>query len=123
MANPLQPKCVKILEYEYNAFVVIATGTTKSGIMDIIAGVPMVIEDHIPVPYYDKGYGSIVNLFYGFEIKWGQDTPTELQKQKINELIDKGGRGYFVRSEEELRKILDEGLKPQKYKLKNKIIL
>lgn len=103
MSNPLQPKAAKVLQAEYEAFVVIATGTTRSGIMDIVA--------------------CIKGLFYGFEIKWKNDVPSELQKQKINALIDAGGRGYFVRSIDELRAILDNDLEPWKYDLKDPLFL
>lgn len=117
MANPLQPKCAKVLEQEFGAFVVIATGTSKSGIPDIVACVN------------EEGYGGPGNpdgdygAFYGFEIKWGNDTPSELQKRKINEIIDAGGKAYFIRSVEQLRKILIDQTPPQRYELKPKVIL
>lgn len=95
MANPLQPKCVKILEQEYNAFVIVTVSTSKSGIADIIA--------------------CIDGMFYAFEVKWGNDKPSELQKQKINEVIDAGGKAYFIRSEIHLRNILDNNIKPTRY--------
>lgn len=117
MANPLQPKCAKILEIEYNAFVIIPTGTTKSGVPDILACIPMNIGTNICVETVTLG------LFYGFEIKWKNDQPSELQKQKINAVIDAGGRAYFIRSEHQLREILDSNLQPIKYDLKPKMQL
>lgn len=116
MANPLQPKCANVLEIEYKAFIVIATATTKSGIMDIFASVPRIIEGAC-------GYDHTLGLFYGFEIKWKTDKPSEIQKQKINELIDAGGRGYFIKSVEQLRDILDNDIPPTRYVLKNKFKL
>ena len=103
MANPLQPKCAKVLEQEFGAFVVIATGTNKSGIPDIVA--------------------CVNDLFYGFEIKWGNDRPSELQKRKINEILDAGGKAYFIRSVEQLRNILLNQVEPVRYELKPKVIL
>lgn len=99
MANPLQPKVIKVLETEYYAYVIKVQVASVSGHMDIIA--------------------CINGLFYGFEIKYKTDTPSELQKQKINKLIDAGGRGYFIRSVEQLRNILDNNIAPTKY-LSNK---
>lgn len=103
MANPLQPKVAKTLEKEYDAFVIVNTATSKAGMMDIVA--------------------SVNGLFYGFEVKWKTDTPSELQKQKINELIDKGGRGYFIKSIPQLREILDKGIAPVKYALRPSVRL
>ena len=103
MANPLQPKCVKILEQEYNAFVIVTVSTSKSGIADIIA--------------------CIDGMFYAFEIKWGDDKPSELQKQKINEVIDSGGKAYFITSENELRYILDSCIAPIRYSPKVNIVI
>ena len=51
------------------------------------------------------------------------DTPSELQKRKINEIIDAGGKAYFIRSVEQLRKILVDQIPPQRYELKPKVIL
>jgi len=103
MANPLQPKVIQCLETEYNAFVINITAASKSGNMDVIA--------------------SINGLFYGFEIKWKTDTPSMLQKQKINALTAAGGRGYFVRSVEQLRKILNNDLPSEQYDLSSNIML
>lgn len=95
MANPLQPKVIKILETEYNAYVIKVQAASKSGHMDVIA--------------------CIDGLFYGFEIKYKSDVPSELQKDKINSLIDAGGKGYFIRSVEQLRYILNQKIAPEKY--------
>lgn len=115
MANPLQPKCIKVLEVEYGAFVVNATATSKSGIMDLIVCLPRKCQGE---------FGEeIEGLFYGFEIKWKTDKPSEIQKKKINDVIKAGGRAYFIHSEAELRKILDEDISPSIYRLKNKVIL
>lgn len=51
--------------------------------------------------------------FYGLEIKWKTDQPSALQRDKINRCIDAGGKAYFVRSEDHLRRIMD-GLEPLK---------
>lgn len=114
MANPLQPKCIDIIEKEFGGYTINVTSASKSGHMDLIACVPRLIRVDEPAP---------VGLFYGFEIKWKSDTPSELQKQKINALIDAGGKGYFIRSTEQLRSILMLNIKPIKYDLKNKIIM
>jgi len=98
MSNPLQPKVIKVLEKEYNAFVVNVTASSRSGVMDLLA--------------------CIKGQFYGFEIKWKTDQPSELQKDKINTLIDAGGKGYFIRSVEEIRQVLDQDLPPIKYETK-----
>lgn len=103
MANPLQPKCIRILEQEFNAYVVNLVAGSKSGDTDLIA--------------------CIEGLYYGFEIKWAKDTPSEIQKKKINKVIDAGGRAYFIRSEEQLRYILSHKLPPKKYDAKSKFIL
>lgn len=99
MANPLQPKCIKILEEEWQAYVINIIGSSKIGHMDIVA--------------------CVGGLFYGFEIKWKTDTPSESQKKKINDLINSGGRGYFIRSEDQLRDILSNNRNPVKYALKD----
>lgn len=123
MANPLQPKVVKCLEKHYDAFVVVANSTSKSGIMDVLACVPLCLINNkwIPAPkeYMDRALG----VFYGFEIKWKSDKPSELQKEKINTLIDKGGRGYFIRSIDQLEDILLNDVAPVKYELKKPVSL
>lgn len=103
MANPLLPKCTKLLKEKYKAFLVVSTGVSVSGIMDIVA--------------------CVNGLFYGFEIKWKNDTPSELQKQKINDLVDSGGRGYFIKTVEQLIEILDHDLQPIKYEIKNHVYM
>lgn len=103
MANPLQPKCIKVLENEYNAYVINIIVASKAGNMDSIA--------------------CINSEFYGFEFKWKNDIPSELQKEKINACIDAGGKAYFIKSVEQLRYILDTNQKPVKYEYKNKFIL
>ena len=100
MANPLQPKIVKCLEKEYNAYTINVTAASRAGHMDIVC--------------------CIKGLFYGFEIKWKNDVPSMLQKQKINALIDAGGKGYFIRSVDQLKDILNNNLLPNKYDLSSK---
>lgn len=95
MANPLQPKVIKCLEDEYGAYVINITAASKSGHMDVIA--------------------CIRGDFYGFEVKWKNDQPNELQKDKINKCIEAGGRAYFIRSIEQLRKTIDFAISPIKY--------
>lgn len=95
MANPLQPKIIKVLETEYNAYVIKVQAASVAGHMDIVA--------------------CISGLFYGFEIKYKTDTPSELQKDKINKLIDAGGKGYFIHSVAQLKNILDNNITPTKY--------
>lgn len=97
MSNPLQPKIIKILEREYNAYVINVTGSSRAGNMDLIACI----------------YGQ----FYGFEIKWKSDKPSALQRDKINKCLDAGGKAYFVKSEDHLRRIMD-GYEPlQRYEV------
>lgn len=103
MANPLQPKCMKCLEDEFDAYAINLTAASKSGNMDIIA--------------------CIKGEFWGFEIKWKNDQPSELQKEKINNCIDAGGRAYFIRSVEQLRMVITQRLNPAKYPLKHKFTL
>jgi len=103
MANPLQPNIIKMLETEFEALVINVVGSSKSGMPDLIA--------------------CIQGQFFGFEIKWKNDRPSELQKTKINSIIDAGGRAYFIRSTEQLRFILNQGLEPERYTLKNKFKL
>ncbi len=103
MANPLQPKVVKCLEGRYGAFVINIVSTSKSGTMDLVS--------------------CMEGLFYGFEIKWKKDKPSELQKQKINECIDAGGRAYFIKSVEQLIDILDNDIKPTRYETKKKFTI
>ena len=99
MANPLQPKVISVLEKEYKAFVVNVTAASRSGVTDLIV--------------------CHAGLFYGFEIKWKNDQPSELQKDKINKVIDAGGKAYFIRSVADIHAVLKEGLEPVKYQLKN----
>lgn len=103
MANPLQPKVLKVLEKDYGAYAINVVAASKSGTMDIVA--------------------CIKGIFYGFEIKWKNDQPSELQKQKINKCIEAGGRAYFIRSIDQLRGILDNDIVPIKYKLKTSMVL
>ncbi len=103
MSNPLQPKVVECLENEYNAYVIKVMAASKAGHMDLVA--------------------SIKGRFYGFEIKWKSDRPSELQKQKINSCLDSGGLAYFIKSLEELRYILDNDVPPVRYEAKNKFSL
>lgn len=103
MANPLQPKCIKVLEQDYNAYVIKITSASKAGHMDIIA--------------------CIKGLFYGFEIKWKSDVPSELQKDKINKVIDAGGKAYFIHSTKQLKDIMDNDIAPFKYELSNRFII
>lgn len=103
MANPLQPKVIKCLENEYNAYVINITAASKAGHMDVIA--------------------CIKGLFYGFEVKWKNDRPSELQKDKINQCIDAGGKAYFVRSIEHLKDLLNNDITPIKYETNKRYIL
>lgn len=103
MANPLQPKIIKVLEREYKALVVNVTASSKSGIMDLLA--------------------CINGQFYGFEIKWKNDQPSQLQKQKINALANAGGKGYFIRSTDQLRKVLNNHLPTERYDLTSELTL
>ena len=103
MSNPLQPKVIKCLENEYNAFTVNVTAASRSGVMDVLA--------------------CIKGRFYGFEVKWKSDKPSQLQKQKINTLTEAGGRGYFIRSVEQLRYTIDNDLPSEKYDLSTKLVL
>lgn len=98
MANPLQPKVINCLETHYSAYVINLIASAKSGDADLIA--------------------CIKGEFWAFEVKWASDTPSELQRIKINNVIDAGGRAYFIRSVEELCKIIDNKVEPTKYKLK-----
>ena len=112
MANPLQPKIIKCLKEEFGAFVVNIVSTSKSGTMDLIACIDL-----------QKCTQDAIGLFYGFEVMWGKDTPSELQKQKINDCIDAGGKAYFIRSVEELRNILNNNIEPTRYETKKKFTL
>lgn len=103
MANPLQPKCIKVLENEYDAYVINITAASKSGNMDLIA--------------------CIKGQFYGFEIKWKTDTPSDLQRDKINKCVAAGGKAYFIRTVEQLRYILDHDMVPETYIIKSQFIL
>lgn len=131
MANPLQPKIIKCLEEEYNAFVVNIVSTSKSGTMDLLACVPTNLEIrgndicvvHVLNAYSKYLLGNSVGVFYGFEVKWGKDVPSELQKQKINDCIRSGGKAYFIRSVEELRNVLDNNIEPTIYETKKKFTI
>ena len=99
MANPLQPKCIRLLEKEFSAYVINITSASHSGHMDLIA--------------------CIKGEFWGFEIKWKSDTPSLLQKEKINKCLLSGGKAYFIRSVEELRNIITNRLEPISYPIKS----
>ena len=103
MANPLQPKCIKIIEEEFNGYAINLVAASKSGHMDIVAGID--------------------GEFWGFEIKWKNDQPSELQKQKINKCIDAGNRAFFIRDADELRRIIRAKSKPLRYELKHHLNL
>ena len=98
MANPLQPKCIAVLEKEFNAYVINVTAASRSGNMDLIA--------------------CIQGAFWGFEIKWKTDTPSIVQKEKINKCIDAGGKAFFVRSIEDLRHFITSNAEPIKYEIR-----
>lgn len=116
VANPLQPKVIKVLENEYGAFVINVTSSSKRGNMDLVACISRCLSFK-PIKF------SVSGLFYGFEIKWKSDRPSELQKQKINDCIDAGGRAYFIKSVDQLRYILDNDVPPVRYQLKPKLEL
>lgn len=61
--------------------------------------------------------------FWAFEYKWGSDVPSLLQKEKINKVIDAGGRAYFIRSADELRAIVTNRPNPIKYDIRPSVIL
>lgn len=103
MSNPLQPKVIKVLEKEYNAYAINITAASRAGHMDVIC--------------------CINGLFYGFEVKWKNDQPSPLQKEKINKLTAAGGRGYFIRSIDQLYNILDANLPSEKYDLSTNLVL
>lgn len=98
MANPLQPKCISILEKEFGAYVVNVMAASRSGNMDLIV--------------------CIRGTFWGFEIKWKSDTPSIAQKEKINKCIAAGGKAFFVRSTEELRNFILLDAEPIEYVIK-----
>ena len=100
MANLLQPKCITILEKEFGAYVINVTAASKSGHMDLVA--------------------CITGEFWGFEIKWKNDQPSELQKEKINKCLDADGRAYFIRSTDQLRQTINQRMEPIRYALKPK---
>lgn len=102
MANPLQPKCLKVLEEEFGAYAINLTAASKSGHMDIVCCIP------------HNGIGE----FWGFEIKWKSDVPSELQKDKINKCVKAGGRAYFIRSVDQLRKVIRERQAPETFTFK-----
>lgn len=99
MANPLQPKCNAVLRDEFDAYVINLTAASEAGNMDTVA--------------------CIKGGFYGFEYKWKTDQPSDVQKQKINDCIDAGGKAYFIRSVEQLRNIMLNNIEPTKYALKH----
>lgn len=95
MANPLTDKCRTLLDDIYGVYRIAIVGSSKSGHMDDIC--------------------CYNGLFYGFEYKYKSDTPSEVQKEKINKCIDNGGRAYFIRSVDQLKYILDNDVTPTKY--------
>lgn len=95
MGNPLQPAVVDVLEKEFDAVVINLVSGSKAGYSDIIA--------------------CIKGKFYGFEVKWRNDTPKELQKTRINQIIDAGGSAYFIRSVQQVRDILTNNIGPVRY--------
>lgn len=103
MANPLQPKVIKCLENDFDAYVINLTSASKAGNMDVLA--------------------CIKGEFFGFEVKWKSDQPSLLQKQKINACINAGGKAFFTRSIAELRDQIAGTIKPVKYELGNKFTL
>lgn len=98
MANPLQPKCIKVITNEYNGVAINLTAASVSGHSDIIA--------------------CIKGDFWAFEVKYKNDMPSELQKEKINRYIDAGGKAFFIRSVEALRLAINGATPPIKYELK-----
>lgn len=99
MANPLQPKVIKYLEDQWDAYVVNVSSVTKRGVPDLLV--------------------CIDGIFYGFEIKWAKDRPSESQKRNLNLIQDAGGKGIFVRSVEQLDSWLRGDRKCIRYKLKS----
>lgn len=102
MANPLQPKCIAAIE-NLGGYCINLVSSSRSGDPDIIA--------------------CIKSLFYGFEIKWKSDQPSELQKQKINDILDAGGRAYFIRSVEQLIYVITHDVPPVRYEVKTTLKL
>ncbi len=92
MANLLQTVVLKMLKEKYNAYAINIIHGSTSGIPDIIA--------------------CIEGRFYVFEIKYGKDVVSELQKQHINKIIESGGRAHIITSTNQLCNILDNDLNP-----------
>lgn len=101
--NPLQPKIIKVLQVEYNAFVTNVITSSFSGTGDLIV--------------------CIDGRYFMFEIKYKNDTASTLQKIKVNDVIKAGGKAYFISSIEELRYILDNHIKPVLQRIKTEFEL
>lgn len=85
----LQTDCIKIIEEEYNGYVINVIAGSRSGLGDL--------------------YACVQGTFYLFEIKSTGDTIKALQKENINRVRAAGGKGFEIRSVERLRSVLDTG--------------
>lgn len=103
MANPLQPKVIEYLEVILDAYVTKVVAGSRSGEPDVIA--------------------CVEGDYYAFEIKWKNDRPSKIQKLRINQIIDKGGKAYFIRSVDDLRDIFSNSKPPIKYDIKTSIVM
>ena len=95
--NPLQPKVIERLENTFNAFVTNVIATSKGGTGDIIA--------------------CIKGQYYMFEIKWGKDRLSDLQRDKINRVINAGGKAYVITALSQIDEIILNDIVPQLYPL------
>lgn len=103
MANPLQPKVIRFLKKREQTYTINIMSASLGGTGDTVA--------------------CIKGLFYMFEIKYRYDKPSKLQKQKINEAIEAGGKAYFICSVDQLKNILDKNIQPIKYELGTEVNL
>lgn len=93
--NPLQPKVIKRLETVFHAFVTNIISTSKGGTGDIIA--------------------CIKGQYYMFEIKYGKDRLSDLQRDKINRVINAGGKAYVITELSQIDEIILNDINPQCY--------
>ncbi len=98
--NILQTQVIKKLEQDYAAFVTNIIVAGKSGTGDIIA--------------------CISGAYYMFEIKLGNDRLSDLQRDKINKVINAGGQAFVITDLSQIDDIFMGYLKPILYPL-NKI--
>lgn len=87
--NTLQNKCIELLKKNRIYYVnIYGSSRTGKGTPDILA--------------------CINGKFYAFELKVGKNKASDIQLYRLKEIERNGGKGYIIRSADEIKDILEK---------------